>query len=76
MRAHGFHVLNYFNVTEFGENMQDTAIPAARADDPALWKDPVSFLKLRLSDAYLKPPILTCYNAWVTDLGDPAYRHS
>ncbi|MGC1720589.1 MAG: hypothetical protein WA746_16530 [Isosphaeraceae bacterium] len=76
MRAHGFHVLHYFNVTEFGKNMQDTAIPAARADDPALWKDPVSFLKLRLSDAYLKPPILTCYNAWVTDLGDPAYRHS
>ncbi len=74
MRAHGFHVLNYFNVTEFGENMQDTAIPAARADDPALWKDPVAFLKLRLSDAYLKPPILTCYNAWVTDVGDPAYR--
>ena len=74
MRAHGFHVLNYFNVTEFGKNMQDTAIPAARADDPALWKDPVAFLKLRLSDAYLKPPILTCYNAWVTDLGDPTYR--
>jgi len=74
MRAHGFHVLHYFNVTEFGKNMQDTAIPAARADHPALWKDPVAFLKLRLSDAYLKPPILTCYNAWVTDVGDPAYR--
>ena len=76
MHCRRIGVFAYFNVnvTEFGKNMQDPAIPATRADDPALWRDPVAFLKLRLSEAYLKPPILTCYNAWVTDVGDPAYR--
>ena len=74
MRSQGFHVLNYFNVTEFGKNMKDVAVAASRADDPALWKDPVAFLKLKLPDAYIKPPINTCYNAWVVDVGDPAYR--
>ncbi|MGC8641128.1 MAG: NPCBM/NEW2 domain-containing protein [Isosphaeraceae bacterium] len=74
MHAHGFHVLSYFNVTEFGKNMKDAAIPTARAKELGLWKDPVAFLKLRLGNAYLKPPILTCYGAWVTDVGDPAYQ--
>ena len=40
MRQHGFHVLSYFNVTEFGKNMQDRDVSKLRADDPALWKDP------------------------------------
>jgi hypothetical protein len=74
MRSQGFHVLDYFNVTEFGKNMKDVAVATSRADDPALWKDPVALLKLTLPGAYLKPPIVTCYNAWVVDVGDPAYR--
>ena len=44
-----------------------------RADDPTLWKDPVAFLKLRMPNAYFKPPIPTCYGAWIVDVGDPAY---
>jgi hypothetical protein len=74
MKDNGFYVLNYFNVTEFGKNMEDREIPAARANDPDLWKDPVAFIKLRLPNAYLKPPMLTCYNAWLVDVGDPGYH--
>jgi hypothetical protein len=74
MKDHGFHVLNYFNVTEFGKNMADKTVPPSRASDPDLWKDPVAFIKLRLPGAYFKPPIDTCYHAWVTDVGDPDYR--
>ncbi len=74
MRAQGFHVLNYFNVTEFGKNMKDLNVPAEYAAEPLLWTNPVAFLKLCLPQAYLKPPINTCYRAWVTDVGDPAYR--
>ena len=73
MRQHGFHVLSYFNVTEFGKNMKDRDVSNLRVEDPALWKDPVAFLKLRMPDAYLKPPIPTCYGAWIVDVGDPAY---
>jgi len=73
MRQHGFHVLSYFNVTEFGKNMKDRDVSKLRADDPALWKDPVAFLKLRMPSSYLKPPILTCYGAWIVDVGDPGY---
>jgi hypothetical protein len=73
MRQHGFHVLSYFNVTEFGKNMKDRDVSNLRADDPELWKDPVAFLKLRMPNGYLKPPVLTCYNAWLVDVGDPAY---
>jgi hypothetical protein len=73
MRQHGFHVLSYFNVTEFGKNMQDRDVSKLRADDPELWKDAVAYMKLRMPSGYLKPPILTCYNAWLTDVGDPDY---
>ena len=33
----------------------------------------MAFLKLRMPNGYLKPPMLTCYNAWIVDVGDPAY---
>jgi hypothetical protein len=73
MRQHGFHVLSYFNVTEFGKNLQDRDVSNLKADAPDLWKDPVAFLKLRMPNAYLKPLIGTCYGAWVVDVGDRAY---
>jgi hypothetical protein len=72
MRRNGFSVLNYFNVTEFGKNMYGR--PAtAREDDPALWKDPVAYLKHRLPHAVFDPGIHTCYDAFITDPGDPDY---
>ena len=75
MRQHGFHVLNYFNVTEFGKDMKDAEILAARAGDPDLWKDPVAFAKLRLPHAiFRKQPPSMYYGAWLVDVGDSAYR--
>ena len=40
MRTHGFHVLNYFNVTEYGRNMQFPPPPRQAENDADLWKDP------------------------------------
>ncbi len=73
MRQHGFHVLSYFNVTEFGKNLVDRDVSKLKADAPDLWKDPVAFLKLQMPNAYLKPLIGTCYGAWVIDVGDRAF---
>jgi hypothetical protein len=72
MRTNGFAVLSYFNVTEFGKNMYGRQ-PLAQADDPALWQDPVAYLKFKLPDAVFDPGIHTCYNAYIVDPGDPAY---
>ena len=73
MRAQGFYVLDYFNVTEFGKNMRDVPV-TADPDSSDLWKDPVAFLKLRLPKACIQPPINTFYAAWVVDVGDPDYQ--
>ena len=74
MRGDGFHVLSYFNVTEYGKKMCDTNVPASRRDEPDLWKDPVAFMKLKLPNASFKPPIGTFYDAWAVDVGDPDYQ--
>jgi hypothetical protein len=74
MREQGFYVLNYFNVTEFGKKMKDEPVSADRRNDPSLWKSPVEYLKLQLPKGYLQPPMSTCYEAWVTDVGDPDYQ--
>ena len=72
MKQNGFAVLSYFNVTEFGKNMYGRKL-VAQADDPALWKDPVAFLKYKLPNAVFDPGIQTCYAAYVVDTGDPDY---
>lgn len=75
----GFYVLNYFNVTEFGNDIEYPA-PARKAlADEDLWKDPNDFLYARLNDAILlnertsKP-----YSSWegciAMDAGDPTYQ--
>ena len=76
MRAHGFHVLNYFNVTEFGANITYPAGPPKKEKDSTLWKDPNHFLHEKLEDAVLKAPgpIWTWGNGVIMDCGEPAYR--
>ncbi|MBP1655433.1 MAG: putative lipoprotein [Bacteroidetes bacterium] len=54
MRSHGFHVLSYFNITEFGAEVTDPA-PRRKADrDEDLWKNADDFLYYRLADAILR----------------------
>ncbi len=76
MRAQGFHVLNYLNVTEFGAHITYPAPPPKPENDPALWKDPNDFLHDKLEDAVLRTPypIWTWGNGVIMDCGDPAYR--
>jgi hypothetical protein len=72
MRKDGFYVLNYFNVTEFGRNMNNP--PQRSQNDTALWKDPVAFVKYKLPGAVLIPGAATFYGASVMDCGDVAYQ--
>jgi hypothetical protein len=72
MKANGFYVLDYFNVTEFGKNMGGP--PVKKAGDPDLWKDPRAFLATRLPGAVLLPGDATCYHASAVDPGDPAFQ--
>jgi hypothetical protein len=75
MREHGFYVLSYFNVTEFGRNMnrQPGAVPVSPAK-LGLWKSPEDFLDGAMPHSALRPAIGTCYGAWVVDPGDPVHQ--
>jgi hypothetical protein len=56
MRAQGFYVLNYFNVSEFGALIRYPA-PARRFPlDQDLWRDANDFVYTRLKDAILHVP--------------------
>ncbi|MCF7673910.1 MAG: NPCBM/NEW2 domain-containing protein [Akkermansiaceae bacterium] len=56
MKDNGFSVLSYFNVTEYGNNVnpQIAALPPGKADDPQLWQDGSAYLKAKLPHAWLK----------------------
>ena len=78
MASNGFHVLSYFNITEYGREMTAREIPADRAEDPNLWQDAEAYLAMKLTTANQKPntPAIdrsNCYGAYVVDPGDPVY---
>jgi hypothetical protein len=75
MRAQGFHVLNYFNVTEFGTQIS-YPVPPSKENGPDFWKDSNRMLHGRLEDAVLKTPdpIWTWGKGVIMDCGDPTYR--
>jgi hypothetical protein len=56
MKKQGFHVLSYFNVTEFGAEITDPAPPRKSLSDSDLWKSADDFLYYRLADAILAVP--------------------
>jgi len=78
MRAMGFYVLNYFNVTEFGAHIEHPALPRKAATDDDLWKDPNDFLYGRLADAILPGPKGAPMHSWegcvAMDPGEPVYQ--
>jgi hypothetical protein len=55
MREEGFHVLNYFNVTEFGTRMTYPAPEPLPTADPS-WTDPQTFLYTEFPAALLRIP--------------------
>ncbi|MDD2763357.1 MAG: hypothetical protein PHE83_05215 [Opitutaceae bacterium] len=56
MKAMGFFVLSYFNVTEFGAHVPWPPPASLVKDDADLWKDGNAFLFQRLSGAILHIP--------------------
>ncbi len=79
MRTNGFYVLNYFNVTEYGRNMQFPPPPRQAKNDDDLWKNPHDYLfqSDRRSAVIMKgdqPLRSNCYGALIVDPGDPAYQ--
>jgi len=78
MRGMGFHVLNYFNVTEFGAYIKHPPPPRKAQSDADLWKDANDFLYGRLSEAILRgkdgKPIGSWEGCVAMDPGEPVYR--
>jgi len=56
MKSRGFHVLSYFNVTEFGADITDPPPPRKAAKDEDLWTSADAFLYGRLAGAILRIP--------------------
>lgn len=81
MRALGFYVLSYFNVTEFGALIRYPAPPRRYPREEDLWKDANDFLYARLKDAIVHvpkgiPPESRKLYAWrsiISGPGDPYY---
>ncbi len=79
MRANGFHVLNYFNVTEFGRNMRFPPPPRQAKRDDDLWRDPHDYLfhsdrRTAVLMQGNEPLRSNGYGTFVVDPGDPAYQ--
>jgi hypothetical protein len=77
LRRAGYHLLNYFNVTEFGTEIEFPAPPRKAAEDGDLWRDPNDFLHYAIPGAMLRTPKprYTWGRAVVVDCGDPAYKN-
>jgi hypothetical protein len=56
MKNLGFHVLSYFNVTEFGAKMKYPPDPVSITDESELWKSANDFLAVKLNGALLHVP--------------------
>lgn len=77
--AQAFHVLNYFNVTEFGAFIKYPPPPRKAQEDVDLWKDPNDFLYYVLDGAILATsetgePIHSWEGCVAMDPGDPVYQ--
>jgi hypothetical protein len=76
MRAMGFHVLNYFNLTEFGSHIFYPAREHPNYTGADTWKDATDFLYANFPNAILKTPApnWTWGGGVAMDCGDPEYR--
>jgi hypothetical protein len=78
MRALGFHVLNYFNITEYGATYKYPPPARKAASDADLWKDPNDSLFHRFGDAILPGPDGKPIGSWegcvAMDPGERVYQ--
>lgn len=56
MQSMGFHVLSYFNITEFGANVVDTLPARSPLHEADLWQDCNQYLYYKLANAILRVP--------------------
>ena len=78
MKTNGFHVLSYFNVTEYGKDMPWPVPPRQAKTDADLWKNPADYLYYggRKSAVLMNgsnPFRSNCYGAVIVDPGEPSY---
>lgn len=74
LKTNGFHLLDYFNVTEFGNEMESTS--PERTPGVPLWENPRALLETQFPKAALRvgsDATVTAHGAWVVDPGEPAY---
>jgi hypothetical protein len=79
MRGYGFHVLNYFNVTEFGWNITGAKAVTPGADkNPEAWRNANDFTYTRVADGLLLTPEGKYWDTWGgavgMDPGGPNYQ--
>ncbi|MCZ7544940.1 MAG: hypothetical protein M5R40_16090 [Anaerolineae bacterium] len=82
MRAQGFYVLGYFNVTEFGRDITFPPPPRKAETDGDLWKDANDYLHNVLADAVLYDAhgerdkhIRSWVGCVAMDCGEPIYQN-
>jgi hypothetical protein len=79
MRADGFHVLCYFNITEFGGAIKFPEPPSTVTSESDLWQDPNAFLYKKAASSILFTEdgklIWQWHDEVVVDPGDAAYQN-
>jgi hypothetical protein len=77
MKAAGFHVLNYFNITEAGFKIQQLAPPRVAKKDEDLWRNPNDWIHYGIRDAVLESEgklIGSWGDSVVVDPAEPKFR--
>lgn len=79
MRSYGFHVLCYFNITEFGAGIKSPEPPSTVTSESDLWQDPNAFLYKKLGGSIFYAEDGKLIWQWkdevVIDPGDAAYQN-
>jgi autotransporter-associated beta strand protein len=74
-KTNGFFMLNYFNVTEFGQNIGSPSQVNTNLAPADQWEDPTTFIYTHLSNAIVRSvsgsTITSWANSLVVDPGDP-----
>ncbi len=83
MKKSGFHVLEYFNLLEAGnyiqEDIQGRIPPRKAKSDDDLWRDPNDFVNYQIPDAVVRDRAGKLFTSWFNsvfvDPADPVWQH-